>query len=271
RFGSDGDKGSNRDELADVADWYVAAICHNGQISHKYVGGWVRGVYMVVVKVARPNALDERFHSAWGRRDRGRVVELFRGPPVLEVLDDDVPKRSPSWKRASSLFLFTHAFDDTSAVCSGDTGRPIPAYLVPLSDEQREHLWFWTQRYRKYDDVWFDSHALETPAYRQLVDPHSELSQEGREHCREIEKATGKPTYYYLHRYYGRRSGEESRVCPSCGQPWRDQTKSLRKTASFHRFPFRCHPCRLVGQVTNNCDDARRARLGEFKPSAKRD
>jgi len=67
---------------------------------------------------------------------------------------------------------------------------------------------------------WLLSGALEIPAYKKLADPTSELSVNGRELCARIEKATQKPTYYFLMRYWGRNDGEATRSRPLCGAKW---------------------------------------------------
>jgi predicted nucleic acid-binding Zn ribbon protein len=85
--------------------------------------------------------------------------------------------------------------------------------------------------------------TLERAATRQISDPTSRLSQQGRAICQQIEALTGKPTYYHLYRSTGRRrSAELKRVCPACRQPWLlDQP--------WHSFDFKCETCRLVSML----------------------
>ena len=264
RFGrSDGNKGQ-RDKLNEAAGSYLDALRKNGQIYGDYLFAWSEGALIAYSTVARPDAIAERHHSEWSMCALNSVVELFGKRPELNVIDDDVPKRFASWKRSTYLYLFTHLFDVSSPICCGDTGSPVPLYLLPTTQELREDLYFWARRYADHDSIWLDSRALEIPAYKQLADPKSDLSIEGRELCTEVEQATGKPTFYYLHRYYGRRSGEATRPCPLCGSEWRASDASI-KNQPWHRFAFRCEPCRLVSQNAGAHDDERRARIGEFK------
>jgi predicted nucleic acid-binding Zn ribbon protein len=100
--------------------------------------------------------------------------------------------------------------------------------------------------------------------YRELDDPRSDLARWGREQCARIEKATGKPTYYYLMRYFSHRSGEESRPCPLCGRRW--AVRSLDEPeGGFSNFFFRCERCRLVSGIGVSLEGARRARIGDFR------
>ena len=204
-----------------------------------------------------------RHHSQWGRERLKRVIEEFACVPRWTILEDNVPKRLPSWRRSSSLYLFTHAFRDASPVCCGDSGAAIPLYLLPISQQAREDAYFWSNHYRDHDNVWLGSGTLEVLAYRETADPKSELSSEGRESCREIEAATGKPTFYYLQRYWGRTVGEEKRLCPLCGRKWRTSTKETDKTP-FWEFTFRCMQCRLVSHVACSYDNERHAAIGEY-------
>jgi len=151
----------------------------------------------------------------------GKVADLFGRKPVWKMLDDDAKKRPSSWKGAPFLYLFTHAFDWISPVCRGDGEAPIPVCLLPVSFEQKEQLYFWQRSYYHHDNIWLGSGALEVGAYRQLAVPDSELAQHGRDLCREIETATGVPTFYYLMRFWGRPKGENERPCPRCGSDWK--------------------------------------------------
>lgn len=263
-FGFDGDKPRGRDALKDAAEWYLAALLKNGQIYGEYLFAWCDATLVAYTHVARPDALAARHHSEWARSALDSVVEGFGQPPQCEIIDDDVPKRFPSWKRSTSFYLFTHAFDDVSPICCGDTGRPIPLYLFPLPQQIREDIYFWSRTYNYHDNIWLGSAALEIPAYKQLADPTSDLSVTGRRLCADIELATKTPTYYFVHRYWGRTDGEALRPCPVCGGKWHLSGTSTDRHP-FHVFHFRCKRCRLVSHCGDSYDDQRRARIGEFK------
>jgi predicted nucleic acid-binding Zn ribbon protein len=67
-----------------------------------------------------------------------------------------------------------------------------------------------------------------------------------------------------LHRYYARRSGEESRPCPGCGRRWAVRTLE-DQGKRFRDFFFRCDRCRLVSHLGDSIEGARLARIGEWK------
>ena len=261
-FGTDRAKRSQRKALVDTAEGYLAALLKNGQICQDYLLAWSDGRLVAYTHAAGPEWFAEGSHSQWGISGLNAVNEAFGHRPQWQVLEDNVPKRSPSWRRSSSLYLFTHAFDSASPVCCGDTGLPMPVYLLPISDQSRESIYFWARSYVHYDNIWLGSGALEMPAYKQLADTTSELAETGRKLCGEIETATKKPTFYYLHRYWGRKAGEETRPCPLCGRKWHVSAVAADKRP-FHKFHFRCERCRLVSHCADSFEDERHARIGE--------
>lgn len=107
-----------------------------------------------------------------------------------------------------------------------------------------EDVIFWLFRYRVFDDLWMASRSGERLAYRELSRHDSELSREGREVCRAIERRARVPVYYYLMRYHGRsEAAERRRRCPSCRKPW------LLPEPWRGKLHFRCRRCRLASNV----------------------
>lgn len=257
-------RGKPREELEDAADYYLSSLFKAGQICGTRFLTLTKGKLNAHVLLAAPEAMNLRFHSAWGKKNLSEVVKLFGREPVWKILDDDAGRTSSKWRGAPFLYLFTNAFDWYSPVCRGDGKRsvPVPLFTLPVSDEIKEDLYRWQKSYRRHDNLWLESGALEIPAYRQLADPNSMLSEEGRKLCREIESGTGISTFYYLNRYWGRSKGEDDRACPGCGGAWRTSVDADEKT--FREFHFRCESCRLVSHLGVSTDGGRHVRIGEF-------
>lgn len=255
-----------RDELVDAVDALFAGLHQNGQIWGDHVAGWVEGARRVTCRVPGCDSLDDRHASAIVRNALASVRALCAEPPQWSVVDDRTGDPR-SWRDEKSLYFFTHVFEQTSPVCAGTDGDPIPLYLLPLSEETREQLFSWMKKYRMYDEVQLDCGPLELDAYRQLADPHAELSQDGRELARDVELAIGFPTYYYLMRYWGR-PGDEDRPCPGCGGEWQTPVRD-RSTKGLDRFEFRCEPCRLVSHKASSLDeDSGHPEIGEWRGPA---
>ncbi len=255
---------NDKDHLENVASGYLSSLLRSGQICDQYFLTWTKGLLNAHVLLAGRGGWELRYHSKYGRNELDNVAEVFGGKPAWKMLDDESRLPPSSWKGAPFLYLFTHAFDRISPVCRGDGKAAVPLFLLPLSFEQKEQIYFWQQSYIHHDSIWLGSRALELPAYRQLADPNSELAEDGRDLCRELETATGVPTFYYLMRYWGRRKGEDERLCPGCGAGWK-AARPAETSDLFHHFNFKCDRCRLVSHLGVSTDGGRHTRVGEFQ------
>jgi predicted nucleic acid-binding Zn ribbon protein len=254
----------SKGELADAVQGLFAAFSKNGQVWGEEVWGWVDGALRVMCTVPQPDALSSQHHSRQAVADFERVASLCSQPPRWRVLDDRAkrPTAAHRWQAGPGLYLFTTMFDATSPVCDGANGEPIPLYVLPVDEQVREALRFWMARYKIMDELQLNSSTLEVDAYRELADPASELAKQGRLLAKTIEETTRLPTFYYLMRYWGRRNGEEGRLCPSCGGAWAVGLGSHQRGLGW--FDFRCEPCRLVSHVGVSLEDERRAQIGEW-------
>lgn len=253
----------NFSEFDDPVTGYLISLRKNGQICGDFLHAFCSGTVVAYVKLVRPDALSQRYHSRYGLKDLARLVNIFGTEPTWQILEDHVPTSFPDIHASSSLFLFTTAFDDGSPVCCGDTGERLPVYLIPIDDDEREHLFFWSREYNHLDHIWLRSGELEIPAYQQLASPASGLAQDGRQLAKKVEAVLGIPTYYFLMRYYGRGEGETQRTCPGCNGQWLIEENLHSKP--FWKFPFRCEKCRLVSQAADTDEDEELAHIGEFE------
>ncbi len=197
-------------------DSYLAALLRNGQIHDSYLIRNLAEPLEAYVSIPRPNSLHTKFSSSWVKKTIKCLEKIFGERPTFELLEPSPQKRYPPWQSAKSFYLYTDMFQELSPVRSPELINPIPLYLLPISYETRDYLSRWVESYQDHDSLWIGCGKLEIAAYKQLVDPDSELSKEGREYCQEIEEATGIPTYFYLMRYYSYRKNEDNRLCPGC-------------------------------------------------------
>ncbi len=262
-----------RADVDDAARWYLGLLYKHGQMYGEPLLGWVRNRLQITLELAGPDAHLKRSHSKWGLEELAKLRAVCKTAPRWKRIACTAVRRRPvlDWRKETALYLLTGCIEDASPVRAGSTGRHIPPYLLPLSDRELECLCGWASYYRAHDDIWIGSADLEIPAYKQLADPHSELSKDGRTVRQSIERATGLPTYYYLNRYFGRQDKrrEDNRRCPGCGRRWRRK----RKAAEFHGlggFDFRCDHCRLISDAASDVSDERHAPIGECRPRSRR-
>ena len=278
---------STRQEAEDMADDYLRMLSGNGQAGSGYAFVAQDGLLCAYIDLAGNQATKLKYHNNYGREQLKNVIAWFGQDPVWERLDDYGPWRDTIWTNAPFLFLTTCTLDGESPLFRGDTGARIPLYRLP--DHQvppddrlfsKDDIFFgahkyradignWQHSYHNHDSVWMRSGKLEFPAYKQLAFPDSELSETGRDLCKHVESATGVPTYYYLHRYYGRPEGEAMRKCPGCGRRWRTRHPLVVETGYWHRFAFKCDKCRLVSHVAADDDEPKYAHIGEWRAAKK--
>jgi len=256
---------STLNALEDEVVGLLGSLEKNGQIWGSEVFGHVEGSLRVVFTVPRSDALSDRYKSEWVLRAEKRVRPLCDREPTWHVIDDRANEQIVErWMDSESLYLFTHMFDHTSPVCSGSDGEPVPLYLLDVKQETRQALVAWAGEFRQLDELQLGCGPLEIAAYTEVATPASELAKSGRELCRDVEEATGKPTYYYLMRHWGRETGEADRLCPGCGKKWAASAKEGERGIAW--FDFRCAPCRLVSHVAVSFDSEKFSEIGEWIP-----
>jgi predicted nucleic acid-binding Zn ribbon protein len=130
------------DQLENVAESYLGALFHNGQLCGERFLTWTRGRLNAHVLLASRAATEPHHHSRYGKKELKKVTNAFGRAPVWRILDDDAQQSPSSWKGAPFLYLFTHAFDWESPVCHGDGKPPIPVFMLPLAFEHKEQLYF---------------------------------------------------------------------------------------------------------------------------------
>ena len=250
---------ASRAQVQDTAEAFLVALEKNGQIEGDWVLAWKGDILSAWCEAPAADSLDERNDSPWVTEALGKVAAAFGSHPRFRFHGDTMRLRSPSWRTAKSLLLFTHAFDRQSPVCRSGDLAAIPLYTLPLEPPDRQDLLFWAREYRDLDHLWLACGPLELAAYRQLAEVHRPLLIEGRRLARLIEERTSRPTFTFVHRYYGRKREEGNRRCPFCGRRWKRQAG---------HFPFGCDPCRLVSDEAVEFDEPRLARIGDFVPSS---
>jgi predicted nucleic acid-binding Zn ribbon protein len=238
----------NAAEALDKVQGYLAALLHNGQI----VGDGtplakVRGGYLATASLPERGALADRFANKWVRKSLKELAAVGVGRPKVTQLGTDPVSRAPCrCRKRPFLILFTTFLNAEPPLRCGACFDPIALYSVPATNEAGNHqdvLW-WQDTYQAMDWLFIGTGAGERFAHDQLSRFDSELSKDGRELARNLEKKARVPVYYYLSKHFGRSDrAERKRKCPSCGKAW------LRKEPLHRIFDFQCQRCRLLSNV----------------------
>lgn len=245
-----------------IAFSYLDCLFKNGQIYGEPLYSTGQSRVTAFAYVPRPDSLALEYHSSYALSALERVKALFGRSPSITRFLDDFRDDFPSFSQTTEYFLHPAKFEGQSPLQCLETAEKYPSYLVRISDQERDELFFWARDYQRLDGIWLRSDYLEIDAYRQLACPNSELSLKGRSLARAIERAEGKPVFYYLLRYYGRFQGESDRRCPVCNQDW--WIGHQLEVPCFHDFPFKCRSCRLVSSLGTETDYPSLALIGDY-------
>lgn len=208
--------------------------------------------------LSAPNALDEKYLTSWAKN---KFLDLKNCGLVIHWDIQDEKSEKDTNKELENLYLMPSFGEDESPICNGRNGKPIPLFTLQLSEGLKQQIYFWTNTYKYIDRIFINSGPLEIPTYKEMAYYNSHLSQEGRQLCADIESSTRITSYYFVKRYWGRKSNEESRLCPKCGKNW---FKGRETKNGIGQFDFQCKPCRLVSYLGIDISDERHARIGEW-------
>jgi predicted nucleic acid-binding Zn ribbon protein len=208
-----------QEKILDLLGDYLDALYRNGQIRNDYVLVKNDVVYCAFTSLPERDSLDDKHTNFYVRK----YVQLIN--KWFAVCFEYIGERhayyepciceNPSW-----YYLNTQFFADSPVIC-GDCRKRRSLYRLPYIGENEDFfpLQCWQRSYLSMDQIWFNS-VSDRFSYRQMNDPKSPLSKEGRGLCRAFEKATGKPFYYFL--FYYINSRKKNICCPICGKPWQE-------------------------------------------------
>ncbi len=235
-------------EPMDAIQGLFVALGHNGQVIEC---GWpvvqVRGGYRATVILPEADSLRRSLYSDAVREAMSHLRRGGLGVPQVKVIGQEPDSAEVcACPRRSSLILETDYTTTEVPLRCGDCFGVVPLYRFPPTSPcgTYEDVLCWENRYHCMDALWSDNGPGEEIGYREMSEPDSELSRDGRAVCRRIEKLSKTPTYYYLFRYHGHSlAAERRRPCPGCERGW------LLEHGWHDRYDFRCTRCRLVSNV----------------------
>jgi predicted nucleic acid-binding Zn ribbon protein len=238
----------NAEEILDKVRGYLAALLHNGQIvgDHPPIAK-VSGGYQATASLPETDALADRFASKWVRQRVRELAAVGVGQPKVTRLGTEPESHSACKCRTRPfLIVFTTFLHSASPFRCGACFEPVPLYKLPVVNDagSRGDVVWWQDTYQAMDWLFIGSGPGERFAHDQLSSYKSELSTDGRELARTLEKEVRVPVYYYLSKYFGRSDrAERKRRCPSCGKAW------LRREPLHRIFDFQCRRCRLLSNI----------------------
>lgn len=227
-----------KDSSYDIT-WLLGSLYKNGNILSKH---WSmankHNTIAAYVSIPEIDSLHEKNFNKY-------IKEQSNIYPAYEILGENIDTDLVcDCKNPSAYILYTNYYTSESPIICYDCLDPVPLYKIPYINDEDEHLYIltWRDNYQALDKLQMNG-LLEKTCEQQLFDRYSELSTQGIEICRELEKVLNKNVFYYLHKMTGDSyEAEISKKCPECGGDWK-----LKEPEYI--FEFKCEKCRLFSNI----------------------
>ena len=226
---------------------FIGALHKSGQTVNEDTIIQSRSPVRYICICPEEDSLNPRHHTLYAKRAYRKLLDSSSRKPQFRVLGEIVEtSRACRCKNRAFLVFFTRWLDHSSPVVCGKCGQPVPLYRLPrLEHGDYSGYLAWQETYRDCDSLFMLSGVGESFGYKQLSELKSELTKLGRELRALLQKKTGVPVFYYLHRYYGiSQKAEAKRRCPGCGYMWKKQESDF--------FCLRCDRCQLISTVAQD-------------------
>jgi predicted nucleic acid-binding Zn ribbon protein len=230
---------------------YLDALQMNGQVlSDEWPMTRSKGIVSVFVSIPERDSLRTSLESKSLRWARGELAAAGLSQPKVTILGAE-PTSSSICKCATPncYILYTYYVSSECPLRCGDCFDVVPYYRIPPTSKTGtyEHIYFWQKNYQFCDTFQMNCGVGERFGMYQISNLNSRLSKDGLECCRQVERVTSKPCFYYLYYYSPRGLNPKRRLqCPKCKRTW------LLDERWHDKFDFRCDPCRLLSNLAQN-------------------
>ena len=247
---SDAEQDAKNQEINHAIEWLTSVWRTHGRVAgSEFPSIETPRSLRFWLMIPRADALAPQHDSQYARRAYEKLASY--GVRVeIEVLDPEPSGLQPCQCSRPSLILYTNYSSLESPLRCLSCFGPIPLYEIPeqptgvYKGELHDQIRSWMSDYASCDSLQMNCTTGERFGLRQMGDPKSSLSRQGRTIASRIEEALQLRTFYYLHRYRGRSlKSERARLCPLCGAEWRLDEKM------HDLFDFKCDGCRLLSNI----------------------
>jgi predicted nucleic acid-binding Zn ribbon protein len=236
------------DEIAEDMDlmmnFYRGSGQKQGNLESQYVS---KRKIITFPYTLKKNSLDNKFNNFYVNRQ----IEKIETKAKAKIKFKTVGKTYESYdgvckcKKPTSYILITNYITIVSPIICGKCTQSVPLYRLPIYyDYGYMPILSWETNYSSCDSLQMNCEVGERWALKQMQNLNLQLSKQGMEICKKIEKSTNIPTYYYLYNYNKYKNDDKNRPCPKCHQKW-NLKKRLGK-----QFDFKCYKCRIISTLS---------------------
>jgi predicted nucleic acid-binding Zn ribbon protein len=233
----------NENELWHGFHQLLGYLRHNGQSIGRETQPYKHKNRMyATIFTAEETALHKKYYNQYVK-DQIKWLEKLCGSKIeisyAGAAEDEEHSICKCKKYEHFLLYYFNRF---SPLICGTCNKAVPLYKIPkLHDFGFYPVTSWQSNFMACVMLDVNSAVGEKWAIQQQCNCNSGLSQQGRKVAKDISKATGVKTYYYLCNFSKRSKVKDmARPCPGCGGSWR----LLEKIHDF--IWFRCDRCLLM-------------------------
>ncbi|MCL2387543.1 MAG: Zn-ribbon-containing protein [Defluviitaleaceae bacterium] len=235
------------DEFDNHMHSFMSCLYKNGQTLGKFENKVkLDDHYACRIATYEMDSLDEKYFNKYCKERITKISEMSVKEPVFHFVGKNYNVRAGCACESPSHYILLHSLDGESPVVCGDCLEGVPLYKLPKiqyasSGEEHDNILWWEWKYEGYQLQFIGWHGKEERrCHKMMSNPKSPLSKEGRRICKQMEKLTKKPFYYFLYNWYK----DNKKTCPKCKKPWvnKDWDNKNKKI----RYEYVCKKCRLV-------------------------
>lgn len=201
--------------------WFLSSLLKNGQLLDQHDNIVQVGESLMCFCLAfEEDSLDVKYYNKYCSDYLSQLIDVSKKPPEYKLIGKSVGlSNCCSCQEHSYYILFATSCAFYSPIMCGDCNLPMPLYKFPKIDDEIEYsnIIYWEAKYQAFDSLFMLTDIGEKYGYQQISNIKSKLSIEGLKICVDMAKLTGKPFYYFIHKYYS----PQKNHCPKCGTYWK--------------------------------------------------
>ena len=234
----------NRNELVDEFELLMGFYRGSGQKQGEIESSCINKNKIVYFPYTlEKGSLDEKYNNFYVNAQIKKIEELCGSTIQSKIIGKSRDNyESPCvCNKPEFYILITNYVSISSPLTCGTCNKPVPLYRLPhYYDHGYMPILSWDTNYISCDSLQMNCEVGERWALNQMQNVNSQLSKQGIEICKNIEKLKNIPTYYYMHNYKRTKGDESLKRCPICNGEW------YLKEQIHGFYDFKCDRCKIV-------------------------
>lgn len=242
-------KDANQEKQEELIENINASWAGNGQILDDcYHYAKAKKEYKMYQTIPEKDSLTDKYNNKYAKEFIEKLSSVGLAKPEITIIDNEEQEDDLCKCTEKTEFILYTTFETFhSPIRCKKCFKAIPLYKIPKLDNFNDDYYpinSWVKDYKACDSLQINCSVGVRFALKQMGSIDSQLTKVGLELCIDIEKLTGRDTYYYLYKYSAKSKKQELlRKCPKCGGKW------LLDKPLHNIFDFECKKCKLLSNI----------------------